>query len=533
MKRKLILGLCLAVTLGLLGTALAEPVLTDGHYTAWLGENNNLFLVDEAGAVKTMSTPMADLVGMDEENLYCLTRDTGRLYAIRLDGSASSIVSLNPTEEDFAACATSLPYTLQDGTLNRVNADSTTTPIATGVLAASSNGENIFYVTQPEGGQPTLTSVPVTVSDTPVVQLTQTVSAPLSMIATPGYVTIVTESHAVQVVNLLDWSLTEVPAASESTMKAACIDGTLYRYTQDENGRDVYEHALVLFAAATASPTVQPTTAAVASITAQPTATVRPTATPRPTATARPTAKPTSSSNDDGTLRLGSSGYAIRGMQQRLSELGYPTGKIDGVFGDDTLYAVHLFQSAAGYTEHSYMTEKMLKKLNASNAPTYDPYLPLRLNSRGTYVLLMQTRLLELGYDPGKLDGVYGKNTVAAAKEFQLVAGFVVDESNGKPKQGEEMTREMLILLYDEENAPAKPTPTPIPTATPVPTETPVPTAVPTEAPTTEPTSEPTTEPTTAPTTEPTTEPTPNPTEKPTQNPDDVTTATDLKAPET
>ena len=140
-------------------------------------------------------------------------------------------------------------------------------------------------------------------------------------------------------------------------------------------------------------------------------------------------------------------------MQRRLSELGYPVGTVDGVFGEDTLLALNLFQFVNGYQERSYANEKCLNMLYSAYAPIYDPYLPLYVGDKGTPVTIMQTRLLVLGYDPGTIDGVYGTKTIAALAAFQQVAGLPVD--------GTAATAETLLLLYDDENAPVAPTVTP------------------------------------------------------------------------
>ena len=46
---------------------------------------------------------------------------------------------------------------------------------------------------------------------------------------------------------------------------------------------------------------------------------------------------------------------------------------------------------------------------------------------RGEDVKAVQTRLIELGFKPGKVDGVYGPLTEAAAKAFQAAAAIEVD----------------------------------------------------------------------------------------------------------
>lgn len=50
---------------------------------------------------------------------------------------------------------------------------------------------------------------------------------------------------------------------------------------------------------------------------------------------------------------------------------------------------------------------------------------------RGTTVLEIQQRLLEKGYNPGNLDGIYGKDTIAAVIDFQRDSGLVADGEVG------------------------------------------------------------------------------------------------------
>ena len=50
----------------------------------------------------------------------------------------------------------------------------------------------------------------------------------------------------------------------------------------------------------------------------------------------------------DPTLKEGSKGIAVRGLQRRLNEAGYDAGEIDGLFGAQTEAAVKAFQEANG-----------------------------------------------------------------------------------------------------------------------------------------------------------------------------------------
>ena len=157
----------------------------------------------------------------------------------------------------------------------------------------------------------------------------------------------------------------------------------------------------------------------------------------------------------------------MRKIQNRLAELGYPVGKVDGIYGDQTQLAINLFCDAIHVREHNYIPPKVQRKLFASDAPIYDPYLPLKKGDQGISVLYMQVRLKELGYDPGKLDGIYGKKTVVAVALFQVDHAIILAD---KEIPGEVASQEMLMILFAPEPVPpVSPDPTTEPTQTPGP----------------------------------------------------------------
>ena len=283
------------------------------------------------------------------------------------------------------------------------------------------------------------------------------------MTANGENITIVASDHSVTVYNRVALTTTNYLATSELTEKASAIGSELFRYAPAESfgwkveistGLPAIEVVTDRGNAYVATATPAPTTA-VPTATARPTATVRPTATPRPTATA-------TAASEYTRLNYGSKGKAVRKLQNRLSKLGYPVGKVDGVWGDDTQFAVNLFQSAIGYTEHRYASAAMQEKLYSKKAPVYDPYMPLKEGKKGTPVKLMQQRLFDLGYfttnDVEKeVDGVYGKRTTEAIKLFQTVCGYEKKKITGVADA------DTLMLLFDEK-APVNPgnvTPTP------------------------------------------------------------------------
>ena len=87
--------------------------------------------------------------------------------------------------------------------------------------------------------------------------------------------------------------------------------------------------------------------------------------------TAGDSANTSSGTTSNGSLVYGSTGDAVRKMQERLKELGY-LSYADGVFGQKTLTAVKRFQRAAGLTVDGIVGKNTLAKLNASDAPEYD-----------------------------------------------------------------------------------------------------------------------------------------------------------------
>ena len=532
--KKFLAGL---VSLLMLSTAFAEPTITHLGYTAYLGSSNELYLQDPTGTVRVLRYPIADILSITDTVVYCRAQD-GKLLSIALDGSQSLIIAEAPTDEQVDALTAKSNYTLTDGVLR-----SGATIVDTSVLAfcdladeqTTTAPDELLYLKQNTTNTAALMVRTKNVATARTLAILSITAPVLSMTANGENITIVASDHSVTVYNRVALTTTNYPATSELTEKASAIGSELFRYAPAESfGWNVE--------ISTGLPAIEVVTdrgnVSVATATPAPTATARPTATVRPTATPRPTATATAAS-EYTRLNYGSKGTAVRKLQNRLSKLGYPVGKVDGVWGDDTQFAVNLFQSAIGYTEHRYASAAMQEKLYSKKAPVYDPYMPLKEGKKGTPVKLMQQRLFDLGYfttnDVEKeVDGVYGKRTTEAIKLFQTVCGYEEKKITGVADA------DTLMLLFDEKapvnpgNVPPTPTspvviitPTPTnvptnePTATPnlpaepteVPTATPAPTEVPTATPT--PTEVPTATP--APTEVPTA--TPAPTEAPTATP--------------
>lgn len=187
---------------------------------------------------------------------------------------------------------------------------------------------------------------------------------------------------------------------------------------------------------------------------------------------------------DGATIRLNSTGPLVSKVQTRLKELGFYSGEITGKYNSATMSAVKKFQKKQGMKVDGVCGADTQKKLFSSKAisanatptpkptpkptavPTYErPSAEVRNGSSGANALMVQTRLKELGYYNGKLDGKFGSGSVKSLKDFQTCNGLTADGKAG------EATYDILFsykaVSYKE--AHATPTPTPKATKTPKP----------------------------------------------------------------
>ena len=184
---------------------------------------------------------------------------------------------------------------------------------------------------------------------------------------------------------------------------------------------------------------------------------------PPATVTPAPTTTP-SLTMPTRTLRPGDEGEDVRNVQARLQQLGYYTGVLDGKYGTGTTSAVFQFQlnnglyadgkagadtnarlfsdsaipaggtptSAPTEAPTSVPTDAPTAAPTATPAPQYNiPSRTLRSGDSGEDVRTVQSRLRDLGYYTGQLDGVYGAGTVSAVTAFQAANSLNPDGKAG------------------------------------------------------------------------------------------------------
>ncbi|MGL5079893.1 MAG: peptidoglycan-binding domain-containing protein [Microcoleaceae cyanobacterium] len=180
-------------------------------------------------------------------------------------------------------------------------------------------------------------------------------------------------------------------------------------------------------------------------------------------------------------LERGNEGEQVRGLQQRLSSSGFDPGRVDSVFGSQTEQAVREFQASKGLevtglvdratwralessaelnsesspepnlelnsearleTSPEEISESSPKSnsestlestLESNLQPTTSELEAIAKGARGSQVRTLQTRLEIQGYNPGRIDGVFGPLTEAAVIAYQeakgLTANGVVNEA--------------------------------------------------------------------------------------------------------
>ncbi|MBR5345434.1 MAG: peptidoglycan-binding protein [Clostridia bacterium] len=148
-------------------------------------------------------------------------------------------------------------------------------------------------------------------------------------------------------------------------------------------------------------------------------------------------------------LQKGDRGPAVKALQEALVNGGWADLVCDGVFGAKTEAAVKYYQQQNGLKATGRAGSSMLSTLlgtpevdlntEGNNSPTS--------GSSGPEVYKIQSRLKELGYNCGPLDGKFGKKTLAAVRSFQQLNGLPVDGKVG-PKTSAVLFSESAVAYH-------------------------------------------------------------------------------------
>ncbi len=124
-------------------------------------------------------------------------------------------------------------------------------------------------------------------------------------------------------------------------------------------------------------------------------------------------------------LMNGTSGDDVKEVQQRLYELGYlsSSGQVTGFFGDITEEAIKKLQELNKIKVDGKVGAETFNLLYSDSVtPNYYSY-----GEESDAVKKYQQKLKNLGYLTTEPDGKYGRDTLAAIRQFQSRNGLVVD----------------------------------------------------------------------------------------------------------
>lgn len=128
-------------------------------------------------------------------------------------------------------------------------------------------------------------------------------------------------------------------------------------------------------------------------------------------------------------LAEGDRGEAVADVQQRLQSLGFGVLSDErGLFGAATRAALEAFQYRRGLRVDGVCGTQTWTTLVEAGFRLGDRFLYRRSPFlRGDDVATLQQYLSALGFDPGRVDGIFGDQTAHALREFQRNVGCPVD----------------------------------------------------------------------------------------------------------
>lgn len=132
----------------------------------------------------------------------------------------------------------------------------------------------------------------------------------------------------------------------------------------------------------------------------------------------------------------GDTGPAVAEIRAKLVRLGVLRPAEEGprdTFDDDMDRAVRHFQQDRGLTADGVVGAQTYRLLDEARWQLGDRLLSFVVANpqAGDDVLALQRRLSELGFDVGRVDGVFGSRTLAALREFQGNVGIPSDGTCG------------------------------------------------------------------------------------------------------
>jgi N-acetylmuramoyl-L-alanine amidase len=126
-------------------------------------------------------------------------------------------------------------------------------------------------------------------------------------------------------------------------------------------------------------------------------------------------------------LKPGDRGELVTSVTTTLNRLGF-LSEVSESFDTQVSEAIRAFQQARGLSVSGLIDSPTEKALEEARWKLGDRSLQIQQpHMRGDDVASLQSRLVEMGFNPGRVDGIYGPATENAVKDFQKSVGTKVD----------------------------------------------------------------------------------------------------------
>lgn len=124
--------------------------------------------------------------------------------------------------------------------------------------------------------------------------------------------------------------------------------------------------------------------------------------------------------DDSASAHAGEARTTVRAVQERLSELGYFPGDVDGIAGPTTRAAVMAFEFDKGFVQTGLPDSAILQVLRGkSTTPRRGIQAQVLMKNGQELILALQKALNKLGYDTGTPDGIMGPLTAKRIRAFE------------------------------------------------------------------------------------------------------------------
>jgi peptidoglycan hydrolase-like protein with peptidoglycan-binding domain len=172
-------------------------------------------------------------------------------------------------------------------------------------------------------------------------------------------------------------------------------------------GDDPSTTSTILPVASTTAPTSTTTSSSAPTTTTTPATTTTPpptTTTSMVTTTTHPTTTTTTTAPGSPTLKNGDRGPEVRAVQQRLTDLGYWLGAVDGIFGNNTFHAVVALQKTAGLERTGLVDDATRDAIDVGVRPNPQ-------STSGRVIEIDRARQILLLVRDGRLEWVFDTST--------------------------------------------------------------------------------------------------------------------------